>query len=708
MGAPILNTSPSSRVREPIPPHNPSPATARDGVAPWLLALALGFGGAVFLAFLIPWFETVVCRQATPSQLVGNALVPGVLFLLFLLVALLNPALRRLLPSLALERRHLLAVLALWVLSALVVWNSLGPILHAAGDAFTPTKQTVEMKRLKVLQNLNPSLFLQADDSRAYYFGLRDGMSRVPPSAVPWRAWAGPLSFGIPLAVALVLMAASLVRMVHRQWSRHELLTYPLADFLGALLATEKGRAFPPLLRDRVFWVGFGLIAFVLAVNGLKPWFPDMVEIPLSFSQIHLLKEFPFLSKYCGSEGYSLLRGFAFPFMVSIAVLLPTEVSLTGWVSWILFVLGTGAWFLATGDQLQPVPLQNGMAVTMGLILLFIGRREYWAILRHAARLSPPEDAGLRGAVVACRVFVAACLLAWALFVRAGLDGALAALYVAGLSLAFLLSARITAEIGIPFLPGFAGGVASIPLRMLGPAVFGPQGLVVANALAFECCAEQHNSVAAQETARRKLEEGEGPRLPRRLNAALLAGLALALAAGAFFVLWNNYSFGARQEARFRSGLFQGERSGLAVVTAEIGRLRAESSEAVGAPPAGLRRFLHARPERQYWTFFSLGVALVGGCALLRLRFSGWPFHPLPLLLLGTWILSRIYFAFLLGWLIKVALLRIAGGRVFARSKPFFFGVIAASAVMTGLWLIVGVLYYLVKDIIPPVVNFFI
>ncbi|MCC7517739.1 MAG: hypothetical protein IT578_00990 [Verrucomicrobiae bacterium] len=691
--------------------HSPSTGApeARNRLAAWLLALALGFGGVVFLSFLIPWFETVIFRQVVPSQLVGNALVPGTLFLFFLLVALLNPALRRFLPSCALDRRHLLAVLALWVLAGLVALNTLGPILHASGVSFAPPKETAEMKRLQVLKNLNPALHLPADASRAYYFGLEDGMSRVALSKVPWRAWMGPLAFAVLLSVAMVVMAAALVRVVHRQWSRHELLTYPLADFLSGLLTTEPGRAFPPLLRDRFFWGGFVLIAFVLAVNGLRLWFPQMVEIPLGFSQIHLLKEFPFLSKYCGSEGYSLLRGFAFPFMVSIAVLLPTEVSLTCWVSWVLFVLGTGGWFLATGEPLQLVPLQNGLAVAMGAILVFIGRHEYRAILRHAVRLAPPDDPGLRGAVTACRIFVLAAILLWTLFVRAGLDWPLAGLCVGSLSLGLLLCARITAEIGIPFLPGFTGTVATIPLKLLGPAVFGPQGLVVVNSLNFSCNSEQGNSVAAQETSRRKLEEPEGAGWVGRLNGILTAGLALSLAATTFFILWNNYSFGARQETRFLNGLFSAEKgASLALVGAEIGRLRVESSGALDSAAGGFQRLWRAKPEKQYWRFFSLGVVLVGGCALLRLRFSGWPFHPLPLLLLGSYILSRLYFAFLLGWLIKVALLRIAGGRVFARSKPFFFGVIAGSVAMSGFWLVVGILYYLSQDIIPPVVNFFI
>lgn len=679
-----------------------------------MATLGLGFGGAVFLAFFTHWHEAVVFHQAAhPSSLVGNILVPLTLSLFFLFTALGNPLLRRFLPRLALERRHLLCVLALWVLAGLVAYTLLGPALNQAGIAFNPSKETQEMKRLGVLKYLEPSTHLGAEDARTYYFGLGQGMEFTRFSSIPWRAWVGPLGFIVPLLVAFVVMASAIVRMVHRQWSRHELLTYPFADFLRGFVEIEPGRAFPPILRDRLFWVGFGLIAFVLFINGMRLWFREMIEIPLSWSQIHLLKEFPFLSKYCGSEGYSLLRGFAFPFMVSIAVLLPTEVSLTGWLGWILFVLGSGAWFLSTGDPLQAVPMQHGMYLAMGAMILYIGRREYFSILRHAVRFAPPDDHGLRGAVTACRLFVLAAFLATWLLARTGLGWVIAPFLVGCLSLAFLLAARITAEVGIPFLPGFSLGFLAIPLKVLGPAAFGPKGLTFLATLPLAATGGDHaNSVEAQETSRRKLEEEEAPGFPGRFTMILVVGLLVFLAAGTAFILRDNYSFGARQEESYSNTLYSGapnlQLPGLASVGSDIGRLQAESGDGAHPEPPGLALLRSAKSEPKYWRFFSVGAILVGGCALLRLRFPGWPFHPLPLLLLGTWTLSRLYVAFFLGWLIKVALLRIAGGRVFARSKPFFFGVIAGSVVMSGIWIIVGVVYYLTRHIVPPVVNFFI
>lgn len=680
----------------------------------WLLALTLGFGGAIALAFIIHWYDVTVFRQTvTPSQLAGNALSLFALFFFFLLIALINPLLRRSIPSLGLERRHLLSVLGLWILAGLMAGQILTPALHAAGTARNAARATPEMRRNQVLDLLEDPRFLTPENASAYYYGLGDGMERVALSKIPWRAWARPLAFTLPLVAALVIMASSLVRVVHRQWSRHELLTYPLADFLRGLMEVDRGRAFPPLLRDRLFWTGFLLIAVVLFINGLHLWFQEMIVIPLAFSQIQLLNQFPFLSKYCGTEGYSLLRGFAFPFMVSIAVLLPTEVSLTGWAGWILFVLGTGGWFLATGEPLRTVPMQQGMYLAMGVMILYIGRREYAAILRNAVRLAPADDPALRGAVSSARLFaLAAAVAAWHL-ARAGLGWPLALIVVACLSLGFLLAARITAETGIPFLPGFLFGFLAIPIKFFGAAAFGPRGLVALATLPLLATSGDHsNSVAAQETSRRKIEEAETDGFSRRLDRLLAIGLLLTLAAGTLFILWDNYSFGARQENQAGAALYKGNANlqiyGLSTVGPELGRLKAEGiGDAKGAWDH-LARLIHPTPEKDYGRFFLLGATLVAGCAFLRGRFAGWPFHPLPLLLLGTWILSRLYFAFFLGWLIKVALLRIAGGRAFARSKPFFFGVIAGSVVMGGAWLVTAMIYHLVTGIKPPVVNFFI
>jgi hypothetical protein len=134
----------------------------------------------------------------------------------------------------------------------------------------------------------------------------------------------------------------------------------------------------------------------------------------------------------------------------------------------------------------------------------------------------------------------------------------------------------------------------------------------------------------------------------------------------------------------------------------DIMRLQVEGQAERLDKVSGLAKLALARSESSFWRYFLYGVVLVGGCAFMRLRFAWWPFHPLPLLFLNTWIMSRLYFSFLLGWVIKTALTRIGGGRVFVRSRPFFIGVIAGQVVVSCLWLFVGGIYYAVKGDKPP------
>jgi hypothetical protein len=69
--------------------------------------------------------------------------------------------------------------------------------------------------------------------------------------------------------------------------------------------------------------------------------------------------------------------------------------------------------------------------------------------------------------------------------------------------------------------------------------------------------------------------------------------------------------------------------------------------------------------------------------------------------------MSRLFFSIFIGWLIKVALVKIGGGKVFTRAKPFFLGVIAGQVAITGVFILVNVIYYLVTGIQPPRIGFF-
>jgi len=669
-----------------------------------LLAAAIGLLGIVAITFFVHWYEVVLFEMGT-RQVVVNALTPIVFFFGLLLVGAVNPLLHRLAPHLRLRRRELWGILAVWLLAGVIGYQGLGqPVLQTIGSVRYPAIETSMMKRVGFVARQRPGLYLPPDAARTYAYGLSDGLTRVSLARIPWRQWFGPLAFWAPFMIVVIVFSSSLVQMVHRQWSQHELLTYPIAAFAESYLGHEPDRAFPRVFYDRVFWIGFAVVGLIYVVNGLNAWFPLMIKIPLTFAHYDLIREFPFLNKYCGREAYSLFRGMVYPFAVALAVLLPAEVSLTCWLGWVLSIVAIGACFLVTGQVVGPTEtghIQCGMYVAMFVMIVAIGRREYASILRHAFTFRRPHDEVLHRAVVACRVFVLAFAALVGLLTVAGLDWLVAFVLVCAFGLVTLLIARMTAELGIPWLVSFTGMARSLPLKLLGSAAVGPTGLAVLAVVGAVLDMNTENTIAAQETTLRKLEEGvAAPSGWLRRNAVLALGVAAALAATVVFTLWDNYSFGAQKERRGIAGTMN-------QASAQINLLKIEGKAEALDHLAGLRKLAKARAEEGFWPYFAFGAAAIAAIALLRLRFAWWPFHPLPFLLIGTWCLSRLYFSFFLGWLIKVALLKIGGGKVFARAKPFFFGAIAGQIAAAGVWIGSGAIYAAWTGQQPPVFSFF-
>jgi len=58
-------------------------------------------------------------------------------------------------------------------------------------------------------------------------FGLRD---------IPWSAWSRTLGFWLPLILVLWIGLIGMAVVLHRQWSVHEHLPYPIAQFANSLL----------------------------------------------------------------------------------------------------------------------------------------------------------------------------------------------------------------------------------------------------------------------------------------------------------------------------------------------------------------------------------------------------------------------------------------------------------------------------------------
>jgi len=78
-----------------------------------------------------------------------------------------------------------------------------------------------------------------------------------------------------------------------------------------------------------------------------------------------------------------------------------------------------------------------------------------------------------------------------------------------------------------------------------------------------------------------------------------------------------------------------------------------------------------------------------------------WPLHPVLFMVWGTRQMSEIAASFFLGWLIKTAVTNLGGSQTYQRTKSLMFGIIAGDLLGGVIFMIIGLLYYLVTNKAP-------
>ena len=89
------------------------------------------------------------------------------------------------------------------------------------------------------------------------------------------------------------------------------------------------------------------------------------------------------------------------------------------------------------------------------------------------------------------------------------------------------------------------------------------------------------------------------------------------------------------------------------------------------------------------WFFTGIGAAVMAVLMFARHRFTWWPLHYLGFPIGDTWVMEWVWFSILLGWLLKVLVLKYGGIRLYRRLKPLFLGLILGQISCAGMWMVV-------------------
>ena len=668
-----------------------------------LRAVLMGLLGALLLA------STEYVRQEVWkfNSLIGNHLPRGLLGLLVLGILAINPLLRRIKPAWHFRPAELAMVLTLTMMAAGVV----GPALLSS---FTPAlampaqhAQSMVGWREHGLLEMTPPILLPAGgryDSRVLEGFLSGSQSSFSLSHVPWAQWAGPLSYWMPMVLLLGVASISLSLIVHRQWTAHERLRYPIADFASQLI-NQDSRGVSSILSSRMFLIGLCLMGTVHLVNALAVWMPAYIisGVPMQLDFTVIGTKFQAVRTAPWWPG--IFNPTLIPSAVAFAFFLAPDVGLTLGLSHVLYMLVVKLVMEPYGLPRYEADLVGGAnayirfggSVSLAAMLLYTGRRHYWMLLKGAlgARSSGAEGYS----IWALRLLLISAAGIVAMLISVGLDWPVAILCVLAVLLIFLVVSRVTVESGMYMFRLDTAPVA-VALGLYGGYALGPTALIIAGLFSTLLVVRTNGAFMPYVVNSLKIVGDQGVK-PGRFGSLAGFTFAACLVVGIVATLATNYNYGVKHSP----GNWETDRvpkMTYNVAQREMDRLKVTGDLEASKSMTTFERLKHVQPTELFSYSALIGAALVLALSMLRLRFLWWPLHPFIVVFWGTWPLALMSMSFLLGWIIKTVLVRLGGGTLHQKGKELMIGVIAGDVLGMLLLTLVPVVYKIITTMDLP------
>ncbi len=674
-------------------------------------AIIIGLASSVALCSFT-YFNQSVMRQ---SAIVGNYIPLSVYGTLILIVALLNPLLARLRPSWRFSGRELAVILTM-VLTACGIAES-GFMKTFTNVAMLPrhyrrTTPAWNYEDTGTFRRLPDRMVADAgknDEALNAFIQGKMGSEPIALGEIPWGAWVQPLLTWLPLVFLLLAGFTGLALVVHRQWSEHEKLPYPIAAFAASLLGNgADGRG--SVLHRRAFWIATAAVLAIHLINFAQCWWPEyVIRVNTTFNLTPLGQIFPTFSR--GRLAWSILYCRIYFAVVGVAYLVSSDVSFSfAFVP----VLGTyvqglmatyGISFMGGSEHRATIytSLNIGSFVAFIFMIIYFGRRFYWSVFRRALGFRTKDD--IRPSEFwGARVFMICITLVVMAMVDYGLAWPFALLYMFMIFTFYVGVSRVVVQTGL-FIMKPAWVPHILLMGLFGNYALGPTGALLAMMFSAVLFAEARETVMPYvvNSLSRLEREGEGER-SGRIAAWAIAAATIGLLVGLTVTLRLQYTHGTDMAA---GGWFTRTvpTYPFEISTDASQRLKSQGALAASDALTSFGRLRAMRPERTFVVSFVIGALLVVGCYIGRLRIPGWPINPAVFLLWSWSHCAKLTFSFFLGWSIKTAVARYGGWRIVERVKPIMIGLIAGDMLGAFVPALISALYYLVTGNPPRSYN---
>jgi len=653
------------------------------------------------------FFNDWVLRQ---TYLVGNNMPAALYGTLILVCLVLNPIIRQH----ALTGKELALIMALTLAGAAVPGGGLvRTLIPSLVMPYHIEKTSPRWREEHIVQDVPPSTLVDVstDEDRVvngYVQGLGEADRHIRPSQVPWQAWGPPLCRWLPIAMTLWIGLIGLSVAMHQQWSRHEHLPYPIAMFTDAILP-EEGSCVPRLFRERLFWIGTGVVFCIHLNNYAYTWFPELlIQIPTSFDFRPLGQLFPVFVR---GGGNALLNPHIYIIIIGIAYFIPSDVAFS-------FGIGPFLWYLIMGAlavyginlaapvdgtsyfALQPQSFALfGANIGVIAVVLFTGRRFYTAVARRAVGLSTPDQVW-DGAVLGFRVFLVASLLLVTELRMLGIQTVFAVPYVLFMVMGFVVLSRVIAETGLIYLKCYFWPCAVL-WGLLGAQTLGAHQILLMMLVSTVLFIDPREALMPFMTNSLKVLETRGVKVDRAAGWCVVA-LVIGLAVAVPVTLYIKYDMGSAAGDSWSTVTVPQVAFDNAIMIRQ--KLRSQGLSA-DAELSFAERLGAIAPNGTCVLMTVAGLALVLAFSAARLRFTWWPLHPLLFVTWASTPLRLMGVSYLIGWAVKTGIARYGGSHTYNRMKPLMLGLIAGEVLGALFPTLFGAIYYFITNIQPKMFN---
>ncbi|MFA5646017.1 MAG: DUF6785 family protein [Candidatus Ratteibacteria bacterium] len=580
---------------------------------------------------------------------------PSAIFLIFWLT-LGNFFLKKRFPMTALSSSEMILIYIMMIVSCVIPTMGLTlyliPLISGVKYYATPQNQW----DTKIIPYIKENLIVQDGTAvKWFYEGLPKG------EQIPWSAWSTPLLSWIPLILAIFLVMIFIMVLLRKQWVENEKLNYPMTKAPLELIHAQENNIFT----NKLFWLGLSIPFLLGCMNGLHFYFPLFPETKMVYSipifrrtmSLMLRISFPMI-------GFTYFVNLPLAFSLWFFCLFTTAqqgiMNITG--------LSSTEWLPYTFNAILGYQSFGGLLVLV-FYGFFISRLHFATVIRNVF-LRQEDNSGKEEIISYKFALLGICIgLVFIFFwlVKSGLAPVPAVLTIFFMFIVFIGITRVVSEGGLAATraPVIAPVVTA---SLLGSSRLGASGMA-ALGLMFAYASDVRTFVMASAANGLKMLE-DIKENKRWIFCAIVISIIITLASSIWATIFLGYKYGG---------------------------INADTWFFVAGPQYPWKYMAEQlqHPTGTNWIYIGMmatGGVVTGLMQFLRMRFLWFPFHPLGFVFSSIMMTNHLWFSIFLAWVIKVAILKYSGARVYERGKTFFIGLIVGQFVVNGLWIIIDLL----------------